>query len=63
MGDDWHEFFKDFPEFDPANSDLTEAALEAKCAAAPGREWVREAEERAARRRKSEEPEEGAGPA
>lgn len=47
MGDDWHEFFEDFPDQDPANSHLSEAELAAKCALAPGWKWVEEAEERA----------------
>ena len=51
MADDWHEFFKDFPDMDPANSHLSPEEL-AKLPA-PGWEWVAEQEERAAAQRES----------
>lgn len=64
MGEDWHEFFKDFPDLDPANSHLSEAELAAK--GAPGWEWVEEADARAAAQREKaarEEDEETPDPA
>lgn len=54
MGDDWHEFFKDFPDMDPANSHLSEEEL-AKLNA-PGWTWVDEQSARdAAQREKVKE--------
>lgn len=57
MGDDWHEFFKDFPDLDPKNSNLSPGELERLSASAPGWRWVDEASARAEERRKSAEAE------
>lgn len=57
MGDDWHEFFKDFPDLDPKNSDLSPQELERLSASAPGWRWVDEATARADGRRKADEAE------
>jgi len=46
VGEDWHEFFEDFPDMDPANDKLSEAELEALTLRAPGWRWVDEASER-----------------
>jgi hypothetical protein len=57
VGDDWHEFFKDFPDLDPKNADLPPDELERLSAAAPGWKWVGEASARAEEQLKHKEAE------
>jgi len=53
VGEDWHEFFEDFPDMDPANSHMTPEQLQKLNA--PGWKWVQEAEERDAQRRQRDD--------